>query len=145
MGDHTFHMFHTLFYVHPHPAVKAGQGYRTVLSLTVHMCGERVSERVWAARKKEKRKEAPDTKPPPASLFFITGTEIRTRRDSHALVSSLGETMMMNAELLWQPDGRGAATWYRRQSHAGMGGEQEAPGRWRGNPSKCQKPVVKQD
>lgn len=41
---------------------------------------------------KKQHKEAFDTKPLRVSLFFITATKIRTRRDSHALVSCLGET-----------------------------------------------------
>lgn len=41
MGDHTFHMFHTLFYVQTRPAARAGRVCRSVRSLTAHMCGER--------------------------------------------------------------------------------------------------------
>lgn len=85
----------------PHPvlcaastAARAGRACRSLPSLTVHMCCKRAkrlraSTHMRAIRDSDSR-EAFDTKPPRVSLFFITGTEIGTRRDSHALVSSLG-------------------------------------------------------
>lgn len=93
MGDHTFHMSYALFYVQPlqlgeldDAAALFAHSPRTCVASVVSIC-----ERARVSNKKH-HKEAFDTKPLRVSLFFITGTKIRTRRDSHVLVSSLRET-----------------------------------------------------
>lgn len=99
----------------PHPvlcaALAAGRVCRSVCSLTAHMCGER-GIHLWASERvsnKKQHKEAFDIKPLRVSLFFITGTKTRTRLDSHALVSSLGETrwwMLSSSDSLTEEEQR---------------------------------------